>query len=82
MTREENYDLLHQNGTIIWLQRDLNQLPVDGRPVSQRDGVPVIYEKRKPLYTRFADRIVENRGTVEDAVSLILKGVSFGHLCP
>ena len=30
--REENYPLLHQNGTILWLQRDLARLPKDGRP--------------------------------------------------
>ena len=27
VTREENYDLLHQNGIIFWLKRDIDQLP-------------------------------------------------------
>ena len=36
VTRAENYPLLHQNGTIFWLLRDLSGLPSKGRPLSQR----------------------------------------------
>ena len=50
VTREENYASLHQNGVILWLRRDPDKLPIAGRPVSQRDGVAAIYERRKPLY--------------------------------
>lgn len=71
--RVENYDLLHQNGQIVWLRRDLKALPVDGRPVSQRDGVAAIYEKRKPLYERFADLTVDNDGSPADTAEIILK---------
>ena len=71
VTRQENYDLLHQNGTILWIKRDLEKLPISGRPVSQRDGVEAIYEKRKPLYEAFADGIVENNGTIEEALAQI-----------
>ncbi len=71
--RAENYDLLHQNGQIVWLRRDLKALPVDGRPVSQRDGVAAIYEKRKPLYERFADLTVDNDGNPADTAEIILK---------
>lgn len=73
VTREENYPLLHQNGKIFWLQRDLEQLPTDGRPVSQRDGVQAIYERRKPLYEAFADRVVDNNGSLHDTCGTILK---------
>ncbi len=73
VTRPENYDVLHQNGVIVWLQRDLDKLPVSGRPVSQRDGVHAIYETRKPMYERFADHIVDNNGPVEDTVEEILQ---------
>ena len=73
VTREENYPLLHQNGTIIWLQRNLDLLPVDGRPVSQRDGVEAIYQKRKPRYCRFADQQVDNNGAAEETVAAILR---------
>lgn len=76
VTREENYNLLHQNGTIIWIQRPLEELSSEGRPLSQRDGVEALYQQRKGLYERFADVIVENRGDVEDVVERILKAVS------
>ena len=77
VTRPENYDLLHQNGRLLWLQRDPEKLPTDGRPVSRRDGVQALYEKRKPLYQRFADRTVDNNGTPEAAVQQLLER-SFG----
>ena len=73
VTREENYPSLHQNGRLIWLKRDLDKLPLSGRPVSQRDGVEALYEKRKPLYERFADVVVENKGSVEETVGEILR---------
>lgn len=76
VTREENYNLLHQNGTIIWIQRPLEELSSEGRPLSQRDGVEALYQQRKGLYERFADVIVENRGDVEDVVEGILHAVS------
>ena len=72
VTRPENYPLLHQNGVLIWLKRELDALPTDGRPVSQRDGVAAIYEKRKALYQRFADMETENSGTPESAAAEIL----------
>lgn len=72
VTRPENYDLLHQNGTLVWLRRPLDRLPTDGRPVSQRDGVAAIYEKRKALYQRFADITVENEGSPEAVARTIL----------
>lgn len=71
VTREENYDLLHRNGRLIWLKRDLDLLPSDGRPVSQRDGIAAIYARRKPLYEAFADTSVENYGKPEEVVERI-----------
>ncbi len=73
VTRPENYPLLHQNGTIIWIRRDLAELPTDGRPVSQRDGVSAIYEARKPLYEQFADAVVDNSGTIGETITEILR---------
>lgn len=71
VTREENYDLLHQNGEIIWLRRSLTELPVEGRPVSQSRSLPELYREREPAYRRFADFCVENEATPEAAVEKI-----------
>ena len=73
VTRPENYPLLHQNGTIFCLTRDLSRLPISGRPVSQALGAEEIYRRRKSLYEGFADVMIDNDRTVEDAVRQILK---------
>ena len=71
VTRERNYPLLHQNGTIIWLQRDLDRLPTEGRPLSQASDLANMYEIRKPMYEAFADHVVDNNATVADTVRTI-----------
>ena len=73
--REENYDLLHQNGVIVWLRRALSALPIDGRPVSQSVALDELYRTRKPRYRRFADCIVDNCGSVDDAVNKIMEAL-------
>ena len=71
--RPENYDLLHQNGTIFWLQRDWRKLPTDGRPISQSRDLSELLRERTPAYTRFADHIIDNNGTVEETLRQILE---------
>ena len=73
ITRERNYPLLHQNSRIIWLKRDLNLLPTDGRPLSQSNTLEALYGARKPLYEAFADIILENHTSPEETVRRILE---------
>ncbi len=72
VTQERNYRLLHQNGRIFWLKRDLEKLPTDGRPLSQANPLTALFEARKDLYEAFADCIIDNNGTPEDSLSAIL----------
>lgn len=72
VTQAQNYDLLHQNGRIFFLQRDLSLLPVDGRPLSQAEGLSQMYARRRGLYEAFADHAVNNNGTPEQTVAQIL----------
>ncbi|MGM9584736.1 MAG: shikimate kinase [Faecousia sp.] len=72
VTRQQNYPLLHQNGYIVWLERDLSLLPTDGRPLSQTNRLSDLYAVRKPLYEAFADIRVENTGSPEETVNAIL----------
>lgn len=71
--RKENYASLHQNGRIFWLRRALSALPTEGRPLSQNADLSAMYERRRPLYARFADAVIENSGTVADAANAILE---------
>ena len=73
VTRPENYPLLHQNGRIVWLQRNIAALPTDGRPLSQKGRLEEMYRQRKPLYEAFADVAVVQDGTPADAVKKIVE---------
>ena len=72
VTQKRNYPLLHQNGYLVWLERDCSVLPTDGRPLSQANDLGKMYAVRKPLYEAFADIRVENTGTPEETVQKIL----------
>ena len=73
VTREENYDLLHQNGIIVWLQRSTEKLDKTGRPLSLKNDLNEMYQKREPMYRRFADAAVDNNGSVEATLEQILE---------
>ncbi len=73
VTREENYPLLHQNGEIFWLDRNIFLLPTEGRPLSRLTQVDEMYHTRKPMYRRFADHIVDNNSTGEYAAHRIVE---------
>ncbi len=73
VTQKQNYPLLHQNGTIIWLKRDLDQLPTDGRPLSQANKLEDLYRIRRPMYADFADFVIDNNGDLDLTISKILE---------
>ena len=75
VTQARNYPLLHQNGTIFWLTRDLKKLPTDGRPLSQANKLADMYRIRQPLYEAFADCVIDNNGVLDSAISQILEGL-------
>ena len=72
VTRPENYPLLHQNGQIVWIQREIASLPVDGRPVSAKIPPERLYRLRKPLYEAYADRVAVNDQAPEAAAAQVL----------
>ena len=73
VTRPENYPLLHQNGVIVWIRRDLRRLSTAGRPLSQQTPVESLYNQRKELYTAFADVTVRSDENLEHTVNKILE---------
>lgn len=73
VTQPRNYPLLHQNGTIFCLNRDLAKLPTQGRPLSQRTDLADMLRVRQPLYAAFADFQIDNNGNAEAAVAQILE---------
>ena len=69
VTRERNYAYLHQNGVILLIERELDKLAVDGRPLSQGNSLHDLYEKRKGFYDAFADLRISNSSTPEAALA-------------
>lgn len=68
VTRAENDPILHQNGRIVWLLRDLSLLRTDGRPLSIARPLSQLFAEREEQYRRFADIMIENNGTVDACV--------------
>ncbi len=71
VTREENYPLLHQNGIMIYIEREIEKLAISNRPLSERNGVEELFKKREPLYKKWADASVKNNELEQTAESII-----------
>ena len=68
--REENRNILRQNGSIIFLNRNINELEVSGRPLSESEGVEKLAEERLPIYSAWADFTIKVRGVEDTAESI------------
>lgn len=75
VTREENYPLLHQNGVIFRLTRDIKKLSREGRPLSENADLEEMAARREPCYARFADYTIDNNGLPEKTVDTILEAL-------
>lgn len=72
--KKENRDALKQNGTVIYLKKDLSLLSLDGRPLSKdEDAVRKIYEARKDTYEAFADYTVEVSNDADITAERVIK---------
>lgn len=79
--REKNMKVLAQSGRIIWLNRpieDIASTNLSDRPLlaKDKDKVYQMFEKREPLYRKYAQITVRNRGSVSSIVAKLL------HLIP
>ena len=75
VTRSFNHDPIRQNSTVVFLRRALDQLSVDGRPLSQANKLADLYRQRLPLYQEIAHITVDNI-TVEGAADEIIGRLS------
>lgn len=53
--RPENRQLIRQNSTAVFLDREIDALPKDDRPLSQSSGVQALVNERLPLYNVWCD---------------------------
>ena len=68
--REHNRELLQENGQVVWLRRELSELPTEGRPVSQAEGLQRILQRREPAYESWSDLAVDAIGVQETAARI------------
>lgn len=67
----ENFDALRQNSTVVFINRDINVLPKDGRPLSLANDLNEMYKKRLPLYREICHFEVDGNGTVDEVARRI-----------
>ncbi len=77
VTRERNYDIIHQNATVVFIERAIKKLATRGRPLSQGGEGRLInmYETRYPLYKKFSHFSVPSQEHSEKTADLILKNM-------
>lgn len=77
VTREENRDLLRQNGHVVMLDRPLDELSSKGRPMSRAKGVEQLARERMGAYRAWADLIVGCTGSADGDAELIIQRLGF-----
>ncbi|MBE7065612.1 MAG: shikimate kinase [Ruminococcaceae bacterium] len=59
VTREENLFPVKCNSMVCYVKRPLSNLPTDGRPLSQKTPVEVLFLQRKEKYESWSDFCIE-----------------------
>lgn len=72
----QNKSLIRQNGYVIFIERDTENLVTDGRPLSKSaKDLKEMYNKRLPLYRNFCDKIINGNDSIDAVASEIIKTV-------
>ncbi len=73
---KENRDALRQNAVVVFLERKLDALATNGRPLSKsREAIEELYKQRLPLYREVADVTVTVHGTPEETCRRIMEAI-------
>lgn len=76
VTRSSNYAPLHQNGVMVFIERDLKKLATNGRPLSQKHTVEELYNARIDAYHSFADIEIKSTEIPEKTAELIISSLN------
>lgn len=71
VTQPENFYPIRQNSVTVFINRAINILPKDGRPLSQQNDLSEMFKIRLPLYRQFCDFEVDGNGTVDEVAERI-----------
>ena len=65
--RQENLNIMRQNGIVVFLDRDIDQLPASGRPLSETEGTSKLAAERLPVYSQWGDHTFNVCGVEQTA---------------
>ena len=71
VTVPSNIDLLRQNSTVFFINRDINDLDTKGRPLSSGGALPGLYATRLPLYRKACDNEIKFESSYQCASDII-----------
>lgn len=71
--RPENMKALSQNGRIVFIQRPLEALATDGRPLSRdMEALKNMYDIRFPLYNKYSQYTIHIQDSIEENINQLL----------
>lgn len=73
VTVPENHDILKQNSFVVFINRDVNILPIAGRPLSQQQNLQEMFCRRLPLYRAVCDSEIDGNGNIPSVTNRILE---------
>ena len=66
--RPENVRAMRQNGVVVMVERELERLSMDGRPLSKSlEALREMWQARQPLYRAAADIAIDNNQNPDQA---------------
>lgn len=70
--REDNRIAIKQNSTVVWIDRPIQLLATDDRPLSANaNALKTLYETRKKYYNDVCDIKIDNSGDINDTLRQI-----------
>ena len=73
VTVEENHDILRQNGYVVFIERELEKLATESRPLSV--NVEKLWQERENLYRSVSDICVKSAENPDKTAEEILKRI-------
>ncbi len=70
VTIPENQNLIRQNSVAIFIERDIGELCIEGRPLSKKLGLKALHELRLPLYRAWADHTITDPDPKSAAIKI------------
>ena len=77
--KAENIKRLKKNGYIFYIERGVDKLIDDNRPLSKNGAISRLFKERAPIYESVCDKKVSNNGKIESVVKEILQSENFSY---